>query len=414
MNLIKSSYYSFISTVFKMLSALVINKAVAYFIGPSGLALIGQFQNFSQIATTAAQGAINTGIIKYTSEYRNDKDKLTTLFSNVLKISLVCSAATGLTLVCFSRLLAVQFLNSVNYYYIFIVFGVTITMFTLNGLLLSILNGLQEIKIFIKVNIIQSLYSLVFTTALVWFFGIHGALLALATNQSLIFFVLLFILRKHQILNIKNFKGAYCSKETLKLLKFSMMAFISAIINPVSLIIIRNHLTTNYGIVAAGQWQAVWYISAMYLLVVTTTLGIYYLPKLSSITDKGLLKKEILLGYKTIMPIVILSTILIFVCKDFIIQILFSKDFLPIRNLFLFQLIGDLFKLMAWLLSYIMLAKAMTKIFIVTEIVFVSSFVFLSYLFCNKYGVIGVTYAYAANYFLYLLCMVFVFRKLLF
>ena len=59
MTLIKTSLLSFIATVVKLLAALVINKAVALYIGPSGLAVIGQFQNMLQLAMTASQGAIN-------------------------------------------------------------------------------------------------------------------------------------------------------------------------------------------------------------------------------------------------------------------------------------------------------------------------------------------------------------------
>jgi PST family polysaccharide transporter len=49
--------------------------------------------------------------------------------------------------------------------------------------------------------------------------------------------------------------------------------------------------------------------------------------------------------------------------------------------LFLWQLIGDFFKIAAWILSYLMLAKAMVKTFIVTEIVFNSINIILSFYF---------------------------------
>ena len=45
MSLVKTSFLSLIATSVKVLSLLVINKVVAVTIGPSGIALIGQFQN---------------------------------------------------------------------------------------------------------------------------------------------------------------------------------------------------------------------------------------------------------------------------------------------------------------------------------------------------------------------------------
>jgi O-antigen/teichoic acid export membrane protein len=83
-----------------------------------------------------------------------------------------------------------------------------------------------------------------------------------------------------------------------------------------------------------GCWEAIWYISTMYLMVVTTTLSIYYLPKLSELTDKAELRKELKQGYKIIMPIVIAMSIVIFLFKDFVIWLLFTEESAPMKELF--------------------------------------------------------------------------------
>jgi PST family polysaccharide transporter len=140
--------------------------------------------------------------------------------------------------------------------------------------------------------------------------------------------------------------------------------------------------------------------------VVTTTLGIYYLPKLSDITDKAELRKELWQGYKIIMPIVIMMSATIFLLKDFIIWLLFTKDFTPIRELFLWQLIGDIIKIAAWLFGYLIVAKAMTKTFIFTEITFSLSFVLLSIWFIEIFGLVGISYSFATNYFAYLITLI--------
>jgi len=82
--------------------------------------------------------------------------------------------------------------------------------------------------------------------------------------------------------------------------------------------------------------------------------------------------------------------------------------------LFLYQLIGDVLKIASWLLSFMMIAKAMTKEFLITEVVSISLFLILSLCFFNNYGVLGLTYAYAINYAIYLIMMIVLFRKLLF
>jgi PST family polysaccharide transporter len=149
----------------------------------------------------------------------------------------------------------------------------------------------------------------------------------------------------------------------------------------------------------------------MYLMVVTSSLGVYYLPRLSEIKDNIELKKEILNGYKIIIPIVVIMSLTIFILRELAIKIAFNESFMPMKELFKWQLIGDVIKITSWLLSYLMLAKAMTKIFIYTEVLFNFSFVALAVIFINNYGVIGVTYAFALNYFFYLIIMIFMFRS---
>jgi PST family polysaccharide transporter len=406
MTLIKTSILSFIATAIKMLAGLVINKAVAVYIGPTGLALVGQFQNFSQLVMTVAQGAINSGVTKYTAEYGKDNEKIPILFSTASKISLVASVIVGAGIVLFSNYASLHFLKSEDYGYIFIIFGFTIVLFVINNLLLSILNGLKEIKTWVMINIIQSIYSLIFTTLLIVFLGLDGALIALVTNQSVIFFIVLWMLRKHQVIKLENFKGAFDKPEAKKLGGFALMAITSAATVPVSHLIVRNYIGENLTWDDAGYWQAMWYISTMYLMVVTTTLSIYYLPKLSEITDKAVLRKELLHGYKIIMPIVIVMSVTIFLLKDFIIWLLFTEGFAPMRELFLWQLVGDVMKLAAWLIAYLMLAKAMTKTFITTEIAFSLSFILLSIWFVDQYGLLGMSYSFAVNYLLYFFVMI--------
>lgn len=411
MNLIRTSLLSVISTFFRLLSALVINKAIATFIGPTGLALIGQFQNFTQIALVLAQGGLNNGVVKYNAELISENKDITILNSTAIRISLLSSLFIGFLMAIFSNYLSDYIFNSPNYSYVFIVFGITIFFFVINQLLLSILNGLKEIRLFIGINISQSIYSLIFTSLAILTYGLVGALIAMVTNQSIIFITVVWRLRKHPIISLRLFNANYDKKIANKLFKYSVMALTSILTVPLTNFILRNYIGNVIGWSQAGYWQAIWYISSMYLMVITTALNIYYLPRLSEIKDKKEIKKELLNGYVLIIPFIVLLTLGIFFLKEYIVLILFNKDFYPMLELFKWQLVGDVIKISAWLLSYIMLAKAMTKEFIITEILFSMLFVIVSLIYINVFGLIGVTYGYATNYIIYFIVMFLIFRK---
>ena len=410
MTLIKTSVLTGISTVIKLVSAFVINKVIAIYIGPSGLAIVGQLQSFTSIITTFSNGAISSGIVKYTAEYQDIEEKKK-IFSSSIVISLICSLIISIFLFGFSDYLSELILKDIQYSSVFIIFGATIFLFALNMVLISILNGQKEIKKYVLVNIAGSIFSLVFTSILIMQLNLMGALYAMVLNQSVMFFVTLAFVLKSSWFKLEYFKQGLDKESLSKLSKYSLMAITSALTVPVSHLIIREYIGENLGWDSAGYWQGIWYISTMYLMLVTTTLGVYYLPRLSEIQDNKELRKEIFSGYKIIMPIVILASLIIFLLKEYVILIAFSKDFMPMMELFAWQLIGDVIKIASWLLAYLMLAKAMTKVFIYTEVLFSALFVGLSILFVDKFGLVGITYAYALNYFLYLVTMIFIFRK---
>ncbi|GEA61983.1 O-antigen translocase [Vibrio comitans] len=411
MNLAKTSLLSFVSTVVKLLSGLVINKAIALFIGPTGLALIGQFQNSQAMVRTIAQGGINNGVTKYTAEFNDDNSARFSLWSTSLKITIFLSITMSLLLILAAKPLSVYVFNSDDYQYVLTLFGFTLVLFSVNQLLLSILNGLKEIKRFIFVNIIQSIYSLVFTTLLIVFWKLDGALIALVTNQSVILLFLIYNLRKHKLINVKNLLAPFDKILAIKLSKYSLMTLFSALITPASYLFIRNFIGENLSWQDAGYWQAMMYISTMYLMVITTALSTYYLPRLSEIKEKAELRSELVSGYKIITPILLVVTLSVFFLKDVALWLLFTEEFRPMLQLFKWQLVGDFFKILSWLLAYLMLAKAMTKLFIITEIVFGILFVAFSILFVNVFGLVGISYAFACNYAVYFLTMIVVMRK---
>jgi PST family polysaccharide transporter len=410
MTLIKTSVLTAISTIIKAISGFVINKVVALYIGPSGLAIIGQLQNFISIITTFSNGAITSGIVKYTAEYQTIEQKQK-IFSSSIIISLVCSFIISIFLFGFSNYLSELILKDTQYSIVFVVFGFTVFLFALNTVLMSILNGEREIKKYVLVNIVSSIFSLFFTSFLIIKLNLMGALYALVVNQSVIFFVTLLFVAKSSWFKLEYFRKGVDKDTLLKLSRYSLMAITSALIVPASHLIVRNYIGENLSWDDAGYWQGIWYISTMYLMVVTTSLSVYYLPRLSEIQDNSELKKEVFNGYRIIIPIVIVMALLIFLLKEYIILIAFNDKFMPMIELFKWQLIGDVIKIASWLLGMLMLAKAMTMTFIITEVLCSVSFVLLSIVFIDGFGLVGITYAFSLNYFLYFIVMIFIFKK---
>lgn len=413
MKLISTTLYSGLITLIKMASGFISTKVVAMFVGAAGVATIGAFGNFLNIVLAFANGAIQTGVVKYTAEYQGDEEKSKQLFSTSFRISILCSMGVGLVLLILSKWLSSLIFSTSEYANIVRVLGVTIVFYALNSLLISVLNGKGLIKIFTVVNMVGSLLGLGLTCVLVYFYEIQGALLALILSQTIIFFVsLIIVYRKKLIVHEINWMW-YDKKIAKKLGSYSLMAIVTALTVPVSQIVIRNMVTGQLGVDSAGVWQGMIRISDAYLMIINMALGTYYLPKLSALQEKSDITKELYNGFKLIMPLVVVSCIIIYFMRFFVIKLLYTPDFYVMEGLFLWQLIGDIFKVGAFLLAYLMLAKALTKVYIVTEIVFSLFYVILSYILIPLYGVKGATLAFLFNYLAYFLFMIIFFKDYL-
>jgi len=88
--------------------------------------------------------------------------------------------------------------------------------------------------------------------------------------------------------------------------------------------------------------------------------------------------------------------------REWVTRLLFSEHFAAANVLYGPQLLGDVVKISSFILSYIMLAKAMTTTFILSELIFSATYVGFVYFFTWRYGLVGAMYAFLINYLIYL------------
>lgn len=410
MSLIRTSLLNAIAVAVKVAAAMVLNKILAVYVGPTGYAAIGQFQNAVAIAVSLAGGVIGPGVTKGTAEHFDDERKQHVLWQTAFKLTLVSTVFASLAFILGRSWLAEYLLQRHEMSTVFIGLGLALPAIAINNLLLAILNGKKEVATYVSANIAGSLLSLLGVGFLTFQLGVYGALLGIAISPALVLIATAALTFRKKWISISSLRGKIDSQVLRELSGFGLMGLTSAIVAPLAYIYIRDHLSTMLGVQAAGYWQASWKISEIYLMLITLTLSVYYLPRLAEIKVASELKAEIFKVYRFVLPVVVVGASLIYLLRDFIIHILFSPEFAPMRDLFFWQLIGDVLKIGAWILSYIMLGRAMIKSFIVTEIIFSLSFCLFTRILVAFYGLPGVAMAYALNYAIYWMVMLYLVR----
>lgn len=401
MNLLKTSVLNGIAVLVKTATMFILNKILAVYVGPSGYAAIGQFQNFIQMVTSFAGGAINTAVVKYTAEYGDDPSEQRKIWQNAGTLVLLMSLIVAILVIVFQQPLSMYLFDSSEYQSVLLWFAIFLIFFNFNALFLAILNGKKEILKLVIANIAGSLFSLAITGFLAYKFQLYGALVALCIYQSIAFFITLVLCLKSDWFKFQFLFGQIDKVIATKFGHYALMALVSVFFGNIAQITLRKIIINEFSLTYAGYWDAMNKLSGSYLMMASTTLGIYYLPKLSELKTYNEVRQEIFYGYKIILPIAILSSLFIFIFKEWVVKILFTDSFIPMLELLSWQLIGDVIKIGSWIISFVMLSKAMTKIFVITETFFALSIIPLTVIFVKFFGFKGIAIAFTVNCLIY-------------
>jgi PST family polysaccharide transporter len=192
------------------------------------------------------------------------------------------------------------------------------------------------------------------------------------------------------------------------------MALFSAVILPLVLLAIRNYIIDNVGYKDAGFWEAMTRISKYYLMLISSLMALYILPRFSEIDGIKEFRKEVFGFYKTVMPMFGLGLIILYFIKPYIVLGVFSEEFKPVEDLFLWQLLGDFLKVLSMVIAYQFLAKKMFWHYIVTEAFLVVMLYITSVYLIDIYGVKGAVIGHFVSYLMYYAIILLMFGSSLF
>ncbi|WP_067148861.1 O-antigen translocase [Pseudotamlana agarivorans] len=410
--LIRVASVNSLSVLVRLITGFVISKFTAIFIGPSGMAMTGNLSNFTQSVENLSSLGFKNGIIKYVSEYKDDPDEFKKIVSSGFFVALSIGLLLSFVLLVFSNTFSVFVFNTKTYTYLFRVSAFMVPLFSLQVFFIAIYNGLKQVHVIVLINIIAAIATAILIIYLMYINQLQGALLAMVMTPFVLFATLFF---KYKLL-IKIFKSisiVSVSKDFfLKIVSFFSMTLFSGIMAPLVYLGIRNYVIEHIGVDQAGYWEGMRKISNYFMLFVFSLFQMYVLPELSQKNSR--LRLVVFNFYKTVLPVVLVCYLAIYFLRYFIIKIVLTEAFLPMQDLFLWQLLGDFFRIMFLVISYQFLAKKMVWPYILCEVIYMSLIYFISIYFIDLFGIKGVVQAHTLACFVYLLVLLFVFKKPLF
>lgn len=378
-------------------------KAVALILGPSGVGLIGLYQNLvSTSATIAAVGVGTVGTRQIADAHGNPGDIAAArraLFWGTLALSMIGAAIFFLLRgPIATNILADPVQQSVVGW---LTIGLALTVMA--GSQTALLNGLRRIGDLARIQVASGLFGTIIGVTALRLWPGSGLLVLVLIGPLASFAIGHWYVSKLGPVVGPATPMRILVKQWWDMLQLGVAFMLGALVTGLGTIVVRALVQRHLGSDELGHFQAAWDIGMTYLTFVLGAMATDYYPRLAGcIKDSPAACR--LINQQTEIAVLLAGPIILalIATAPWVIWLLYSADFAPAAEILRWQLLGDIFKVLSWPLGFALLAAGAGRTFVITEAIGVSVFVAGVALGLGRLGVQATGIAFLAMYCAYL------------
>ncbi len=384
----------------RMTANLVVVKMIAVYVGPAGFGLLGNFMSLITMTTVFAGGGINTGITKYVAEYKRSPRRLLRFLGSTVVYGGAFSIMVALVTLAAATPISRLLFSTAEYAWLVRCVGLAHLLTFIGSGVIAVGNGLQRPVEYARITISGYLLSFPVAWILIHQFGLPGAGIALLCVMSCTGIPALWVAARSPLTSLIRVRMQ--RQDFYGLLRFSAMAITSAVAFPTAEITIRKQVLASLGADATGLWQATSRLSGAYMGFFTVFLATYYMPKLASMTDRSAQARLVWRYLAMVGGGFAIAAVGIFALRPVVIHLLFSDAFQGMSPLVGWQLLGDVFRVAAYVIGFLGIARGSLLLYVGAEVLQASLLTLLVTLGLRaEHSLIGVQHAYVATYVVY-------------
>lgn len=405
MSLAKAFGWTSISVLIKLGAGLAVIKLFAVTFGPSGLGLAGNFRQLMTVLGVLCGAGIFNGIIKYVAQYHQQPQRLRAVLGTSSTIIAATCALLALLFLLGDRQISIVLFGDDRYQTVIRSLAIIQIGMALASFFLAILKGYCDTAGIALTLIAGSLVGVGIFYCCLQFGSYAATLIGLALFQVAVSAPAAFIVISRKVIPFSYLKPGWDSLLASQLSKFTVMTLATACTLPLTYVMMRRLLACYYDWYDVGLWQGIISISDAWLQLVTASFTVYLLPTLSRMQNKTDIAGEIVKTLSFVLPVLTAASLMLWLLRDFVIELLFSSQFTAMRSLFAWQLVGDVLKVGCWIFGYLVIARASLRLYILNEVAQCLLLTGFAYWLIPLKGAAGAVQAYMATYIIYfILC----------
>jgi O-antigen/teichoic acid export membrane protein len=278
------------------------------------------------------------------------------------------------------------------------ILGVALVLTLLAASQTALLQGMRRIGDLARVSVIGGLAGTAAGLAAVWLMGEDGVVWFLVAMPVVSVLTALVYTRRLPRAEPVNLGAAEASKQWRAMVGLGVVFMAGGLLTSATLLLVRAMITQDLGMDAAGQFHAAWIITIQYVGFLLGAMAADYYPRLTeTIRDRvasiALVNDQAQIGLALGGPILLAMIGL----APWVLQVLYTAEFGDAAALLQWQSLGNVLKLAAWPIAFILVASARSGLYFGVELSWNAMYLLLVWTGLSVFGleVAGIAFALA-------------------
>lgn len=394
--------------VFNILCSVVRTKLVALWIGPLGMGLFAIFNSAIDMIVNIANFGMRTSATRSISMASDNPDKLNRISVAARRWAMWLGALGAIAMIIASPWLSEMSFGDRSHVWGYVILAIAVFANSLTLGEQAVMQGTSMLKKLAQASFYGALVGLILSIPLYYFLG-EQSIVPSILCYSLSVLIFSYLIRKKGI----GLQGCTLTiKDTLAIgkdfLKLGIFITLTDVVSQTSNYIFISYLNNVANTETVGYYQAGYTLIARYTGLILSALCVEYFPRLSKVAHSNM-KLNIFVSQEINIALMVLTPVIVafILFARLIITILYTDEFFIIQNFITIGIVGMVFRVFSWCMSFVVLAKGRGKMFFIIEVMDI--FVFLgAYITAyHFYGLDGFGGAFILWYFISTLIVMF-------
>lgn len=337
-------------------------KIAAVFLGPSGVGLVGLYVSLIGLVQSVAQvGLDQSGVREIAASASAGDNRGLAKTAQFLRRACWTSGIVGWVLTAiFAAPLTKWTFGSEERVWAVAVLGGIILLESLASAQKALLQGVRRLGDLAKLQVAGSLLSTLVAALLYWQLGEKGVVPVLLLTSAVQLACSWFFARRIKLVKVTQ-SWAQSLQASGQLIKLGAAFMYGGVLISAAGFLVRSFVSRDFGIDAAGMYQAAWALSGMYAAFILQALGADFYPKLSGVSSDNalvnrLVNEQIEVGLLLAWP----GVVGVIAFASWIVHLFYSSAFDESARMLPWFALGVLGQVFSWPVGMIPAAKSAT------------------------------------------------------